>query len=134
MLTPTEHKLLKEWKDYFARSYKLFKLATRSKASLADYLYAINSEASWLKRQYPGVKDKLLVDRAYRNLIEAYTRAAEYPVKLNWKSLAAFAINRRPSVLWAVLQAKADGPMRADKKPTGEVNENTQDISPESNP
>lgn len=110
MLTFTEHKILKEWKDYFSRSHKLFRAATKSKAALADYLYAINAEAQWLKRQYPGVKDKLIVDRAYRNLLEAYRRAEEYPVRLSWKSLANFAINRRPSILWAVLQAKADGP------------------------
>lgn len=75
-------------------------------------------------RQYPGVKDKLLVNRAYRNLVEAYQRAAEYPVRLNWGSLASFAVNRRPSILWAVLQSKADGykakedPIEVPKKAT----------------
>lgn len=110
MLTFTEHKILKDWKDYFVRSHKQFKQTTRSKCYLSDYLFAINSECQWLKRQYPTVKNKLIVGRAYKNLLEAYQRAAEYPVKLSWKSLASFAINRRPSILWAVLQAKADGP------------------------
>jgi hypothetical protein len=115
MLTPTEHKILRDWKDHIAYSYKVFKTATRTKASLADYLYAVNSEAAWLKRQYPTVKDKLIISRALKNLLEAYQRAAEYPVRLTWKSLASFAINRRPSILWAVLQAKADGPAPVQK-------------------
>lgn len=109
MLTPTEHKILREYKDYLARTHKQFRAETKSKAALADYIYAVNIEAAWLKRQYPQVLDKLVIDRAYRNLLEAYKRAAEYPVRLSWGSLASFVTNRRPSILWAVLQAKADG-------------------------
>lgn len=116
MLSFTEHKIIRDWKDYVARSYKVFIATTHSKANLADYIHAYNTELQWLKRQYPTVKNKLIIQRAYKNLLEAYKRASEYSVKLTWRSLANFALHRRPSILWAVLQARADGLPKQQQK------------------
>jgi hypothetical protein len=111
----TEKTILKDYKDHVARCHKLFKRDTHTQANLADFIYALNSEVQWMKRQYPNVKDKFIVERSYRNLLEAYQRSSEYSVKLTWKSLAGFVLNRRPGILWAVVQSRADGPQKTPK-------------------
>ena len=116
MLTNPEHKIIREWKDYVARVYLVFKRETQTNATRADFIYAMNSEIWWLRRQYPGVRDKLIIQRAYKHLLEAYKRSDEYSIKLNWKSFAHFCLSRRPSIAWAVLQARADQPMFIEKK------------------
>jgi hypothetical protein len=103
-----ERTLLSQWQDYIARQHKFFRLKTGSKVLICDFFAAVNSEVIYLRRQYPGVQEKKIIDRAYERLLEAYERSIEYPVYLNWRSLAVFIANKRPGIAWAVLQARAD--------------------------
>lgn len=88
---------------------------------MVDFLAAMNSEVVYLRRQYPGVKHNKLINRAYERLLKAYERSVEYPVYLNWRSIAAFTVTRRPGIAWAVLQARAD--RYAGEKPTAKNGE-----------
>ncbi len=110
MLTRAEHLIIRESYDHVGKLFKVFCSKTKTKASKADFVYAINTEMAWLKRQYPQVKNRHLANKAFYNLLEAYQRSPEYGVRLQWRSLAAFVLNRRPSVLWAVIQARSDNP------------------------
>lgn len=100
--------VLGQWRDYIARLHKQFNKQLGSKALLVDFLTAMNSEVVYLRRQYPGIKQSKLINRAFERLRKAYERSAEYPVYLSWPSIAAFAVSRRPGIAWAVLQARAD--------------------------
>lgn len=116
-----ERHLLCAWQAYVTRLHMFFVRETKTKAMLADFYAAIHNEVIYLRRQYPGVKEKKIVDRAYSRLLEAYKRSIEYPVFLNWPSLAVFVAHRRPGIAWAVLQARAD--YRSKEKPVIKNNE-----------
>jgi hypothetical protein len=103
-----DRQVLGQWRDYLARLHKQFAKQQASKALLVDFLAAINSEIVYLRHQYPGVEHGKLINRAYQRLVKAYERSAEYSVYLNWPSIAAFTVTRRPGIAWAVLQARAD--------------------------
>lgn len=100
--------VLGQWADYIARLHKQFTKQLCSKALLSDFLAAMNSEVVYLRLQYPGVEQGKIINRAFQRLVKAYERSAEYPVYLTWPSIAAFAVNKRPGLAWAVLQARAD--------------------------
>lgn len=100
--------VLSQWRDHLVRLHKQFTKQLCSRALLVDFLAAINSEIVYLRMQYPGVEHGKLVNRAYERLVKAYEHSAEYPVYLNWPSIAAFVVSKRPGLAWAVLQARSD--------------------------
>jgi len=100
--------LICQWQDYITRLHKFFIQKTGSKAILVDFYAAIHNEILYIKRQYPGVRDKKIIDRAYDRIVEAYERNEEFPVYLNWRSIASFMAQERSGLTWAVLQARAD--------------------------
>ncbi len=120
-MTKRERTLLSQWQDYVTRLHKFFTKKTGSRALLADFYAAIHNEILYLRRQYPGVREKKIIDRAYDRLVEAYERNEEFPVYLNWRSIAAFMAQERSGLAWAVLQARAD--RSAGEKPKLRANE-----------
>lgn len=117
----SEKDLISAWKDYITRLHRVFIRQTGAKAVLADFYSAIQSEIVYLRRQYPGIEGKKIVDRAYQRVLGAYERSVEYSLYLNWGSLAAFVSHTRPGIAWAVLQARAD--RSKGQKPTFKANE-----------
>lgn len=103
-----DKEILAQWNDYVVRLHSKFCREVKSKAALADFLAAMNSEIVYLRHLYPGAEHGKLISRAYERIKRAFELSAEYPVHLRWPSIASFIANRRPSIAWAVLQARAD--------------------------